>query len=94
MKFELVFPESQEGIRLTRGAKFLLDGQELRHVRSAELLVHAGDIIRLKICQFAVNEEGHFYLIGEGEEQQVATINRTFSGSFTLTGEVQELVEE
>lgn len=92
MKFELIPPEPQSG-RLTQGTKVLIDGQELRHVKAVELLVHADDIIRLTIRQLATNENDRFYIIGEGEEQQLATITRVFFGSFTLTGEIEELQE-
>jgi hypothetical protein len=88
MNFELKTPADGRGNRTA----VTLDGVDLGHACNIELLIPADGVVLLKI-EFHSDEEGTLLLSGEGKNQRLLTRTVCYSGSFTVTGLVESIVE-
>lgn len=92
MNFEL----KTTGDGTPRSTTLTLDGQDLgdrAYNVELTLTIPANGKPLLKIDSHEIDENGNFLLDGEGEDRQLRTKTVSYTGSFTITGEVQPLME-
>jgi len=87
MNFELKVPENGVGY----GTTVKLDGRTIDYVTRVELSIPVDGVAILKLHVIHADANGNFFVVGKGDDQALATRTRSFGGSFTLTGDIQEL---
>lgn len=90
MNFEL----KTTGEAKPRSTTVTLDGENIAdRAYNVELTISADGKPLLKIDSHERDANGNLLLAGEGENRQLRTKTVSYTGSFTITGEIQQLVE-